>query len=238
MDISNALNRASLSGRSKLVFVATTLALVVGGCASTESVDLEELGLAMEVDIQAGSRFEVAVPLDPDTAISVAAAPRGVTAAISAAPDGESMLLSVAVDSETPRGAYNLALLVIRHGDEHELGWPFSVVEAGAASATEPTATTQPASVDVLLTVASPAPGDLFTNASIVRGETSSSTVGLRLTAGDIVLAEELIAAVDGGYETAVEFTNTCCIEMMLEVFHPDSDGLGVSIPLAYPEPG
>ena len=41
----------------------------------------------------------------------------------------------------------------------------------------------------------------------------------------------------DGLFSTTVEFTNTCCIEMTLEVFDIEPDlGLGVSIPLAYPE--
>ena len=229
----------SAASRLRLVAVTvTTLALLVGACGSTESVTIEDLGMSVEIDIQAGSEFELAFPLDHDTDISVASAPPGVTATITEAPNGESILLAVAVASDTPRGAYNLALLATRNGEDYELGWPFDVVEpVGAASPTDPVATTQPGVVDALLTVDAPMPGAVFTSRSTLRGETSSPTVGYRLNGGDMVLAEGTASAVDGTYAVTVEFTNTCCIEMLLEVFQLDPDGLSVQVPLTYPEP-
>ena len=242
MNVRKKMNSENVTSRRRLrVAAATTLALLVGACASTEPASLENLGLSMEVDIQPGTDFEVVVPIDPDTSIRLVSAPPGVSAAIPEAPNGDSILLSVAVDPDTPRGAYGLALLVTRDGKEYELGWPFKVVElAGGASATEPTATTQPASLQALLTVDSPQIGDLFTSSSVLRGETSSPTVAYRLLSpgGSVVLAEGTVTAVDGGSATIVEFTNTCCIEMVLEVFQPSADGLGLTIPLAYPESG
>jgi hypothetical protein len=112
-----------------LAVAAAALALFAGACSSDESVTLEDLGLDIEVDIEAGTEFELGVPLDPDTVVDVVAAPPGVNAGISAQPSEGSLLLTVAVDPDTPRGAYDLALLVTRNGEEYELGWPFEVVE-------------------------------------------------------------------------------------------------------------
>lgn len=109
--------------------------LLVGACASSSTVDLASLGLDIDTDIQAGSQFEVAVPIQSGTTITVASAPPGVTASISETAGGESILLSVAVDAGTPRGAYRLALFVVRGEEEYQLGWPFDVVD-GAATAT------------------------------------------------------------------------------------------------------
>jgi hypothetical protein len=52
------------------------------------------------------------------------------------------------------------------------------------------------------------------------------------------VLADGTIDVIDGKFSAVVEFTNTCCIEMMLEVFQTDEGGLSVTVPLAYPESG
>ena len=233
------VNSSSAPSRWRLLATTvTTLALLMGACGSTESVTIESLGLSVEVDIQAGSEFELAFPLDQDTSIGVVSAPPGVTATITEASNGESMLLAVAVDAATPRGAYNLALLATRNGEDYELGWPFDVVEpVGAASPTDPVATTQPGVVGALLTVDSPLPGAVFTSSSTLRGETSSPTVGYRLNAGDIVLAEGTAFTVDGTYATTIEFASPCCIEMLLEVYQLDRDGLSVQVPLTYPEP-
>jgi len=222
------------------VAALAAVTFMAGACASAEPVSLENLGLSMEVDIQAGGAFEVTVPVDPDTRVSVVAAPRGVTAAISEAPDERQLLLSVAVHSDTPRGAYNLALLVTRDGRAYELGWPFDVVDPNGGSPAGTTVTTQAGSVDALLTVDSPQVGTVFTGGSVLRGETSSPTVAYRLASarGDTTLAEGTVTAFDVRFSTIVGFTNTCCIEMVLEVFQPTPDGLALTIPLTYPESG
>jgi hypothetical protein len=103
---------------------------------------------------------------------------------------------------------------------------------------TDPVAPTQPASVAALLTVDTPQVGDLFESPSLIKGETSSLTVGYRLSAGDKVLTEGTVSAADGAFATVVEFTNACCVEMVLEVFQPSADGLALTIPLAFPESG
>lgn len=108
----------------------------------------------------------------------------------------------------------------------------------GAAASTDSVATTQPGVVDALLTVDSHLPGDVFTSRSTLKGATSSPIVGYRLNAGGIVLAEGTASAVEGRYATTAKFTNTCCIEMLPEVFQLDPDGLSVSVPLTYPETG
>jgi hypothetical protein len=52
------------------------------------------------------------------------------------------------------------------------------------------------------------------------------------------VLAEGTTDVIAGAFSTTLEFTNTCCIEMVLEVFQPGDDGLATTIPVAYPESG
>ena len=84
------------------VITAIALAVLVGACSAPAPVGLEELGLMIEADIQAGSSFEVVVPKVADTTVSVVSAPPGVSAAIGDVPSGGSMLLSVAVDPDTP----------------------------------------------------------------------------------------------------------------------------------------
>jgi hypothetical protein len=213
------------------VAAAVALAVVLAACGSASTVDLESLGLMIEADIQAGSRFETVVPARPDTTIDVVSAPPGVTASISEASDGESIVLSVVVEGDTPRGAYNLALRVVQDGEEYELGWPFEVVEPAGAAAT------LPGSVEAVLTVEIPQVGDVFPSPSVVSGLSSTDTVGYLLTGGgDVVLAEGTIDVVDGEFSSELEFANTCCIEMLLEVYHPGVDGLTVAIPLAFPE--
>lgn len=215
------------------VAVAAFLTVVVAACGSSSTVDIQSLGLGVEADIQAGSRLELAVPLQPDTTIQVAFAPAGVTAAISEAADGDSLLLSVAVDADTPRGAYNLALLVDQDGESYEVGWPFEVVEPVG------TATTVAGSVEAVLTVESPQVGDVISSPIAVRGTSSTGQVGYLLAGSDdTVLAEGTIDVLDETFSVTVDFVNTCCTEMRLEVFHPNEGGLSLTIPLTHPESG
>lgn len=100
----------------------------------------------------------------------------------------------------------------------------------------EPVAVTQPGSVATLLTVDSPQVGDLFVSTSPLRGQTSSPTVGYRLSAGDTVLTEGTVSSIDGQFATVLEFSDSCCTEMLLEVFHPEEAGLTLEIPLTHPD--
>lgn len=212
--------------------VAAAFTLVVAACGSSSAVDIQSLGLDVEADIQAGARFELALPVQPGTTIELVSAPPGVTASLSEA-GGGSLLLSVAVDADTPRGAYNLALRVDQDGDTHELGWPFEVVDPST------TLTTAPGTVDVLLTVDSPRPGDVVGSPATISGSSSTGQVGYTLTGGgDVVLAEGTIDVVDGFFSETIQFDNTCCIELALEVFHPSPNGTRLTIPITYPESG
>jgi hypothetical protein len=213
--------------------MAAALALMVlaSGCSAATAPDLESLGLAIETDIQAGATFEVAAPKQPGTTVSVDTTPAGITAAITDGPTAGMMLLKVNVEFDTPRGDYNLGLSVVRDGDEFLVGWPFGVVDPGG-----PVATTQPTTTEVVLTVESPQPGDLLVSSDIVKGFTSTEQVGYRLSAGGAVLDEGTLTTVDGYFESPIAFTNTCCIEMLLEVFQLDPAGTTVTIPLSYPE--
>jgi hypothetical protein len=80
----------------------------------------------------------------------------------------------------------------------------------------------------------------VFTADSVLRGQTSSPTVGYRLLAAgdDTVLAEGTVSAINGVFSAEVEFANTCCVEMVLDVFQPSTDGLALIIPLTHPESG
>ena len=197
--------------------MAAALALMVlaSACSASTAPDLESLGLAIETDIQAGATFEVAAPMQPDTTVSVKTTPAGVTAAITDGRTAGMMLLTVNVEFDTPRGSYSLGLSVIRDGEEFVVGWPFEVVEPGGPT---PTTTQQP-TTEAVLTVESPQPGDLMVSSDIVRGFTSTDLVGYKLSAGGTVLDEGTLTTVDGHFESPIVFTNTCCIEMLLEVF-------------------
>lgn len=116
-----------------MAVIAVGLGFGLGACTSTESVELADVGLEIGVDIQAGEEIEIVVPADPDTAVAIASVPNGVTASFSGGAEG-SRVLSVVVDPDTPGGAYVLALLVTRGGEEHELIWPFDVVQHDAAA--------------------------------------------------------------------------------------------------------
>ena len=210
--------------------------MLVAACSATEAVDIESLGLALTVDIQAGTTFEVAVPATPNTTLTVVSAPPGVSATITDAPD-DMIQLSVAVDEDTPRGAYNLALLAVRDGESYELGWPFEVIEPEvSAPTTVPVDSTAPAPVEALLVVDSPQPGDVFPSLGLISGRSSTSFIGYRLSAGGQPIAQGSLETANGAFDVQLGFTNDCCIEMLLEVFHVNDDGLLVSIPLTYPE--
>lgn len=224
--------RRSGPGAGRRIAVAAALTVLVGACGSSSTVDIQSLGLDVGAEIQAGQQFELSVPVEPDTTIELVSAPPGVTASLTEAADGKSVRLALDVDADTPRGAYNVALRVDKDGKEYELGWPFDVVEGGG------TASTVAGSWAGLLTVDTPGVGDVFASPSAIAGESSSSTVTYVLSAGDMVLAEGTIDVVDGAYSTLVEFTNTCCIEMTLEVRHPGEGEAILSIPVAYPESG
>jgi len=115
---------------------AAALALMVlaTGCSSSEEPSLESLNLAIAADIQAGETFEVAVPSQSDTLVAVETTPAGVTAAITDDSEAGTMLLTVNVEFDTPRGAYNLGLSVVRDGKEFLVGWPFEVIDPGGAA--------------------------------------------------------------------------------------------------------
>jgi hypothetical protein len=225
------------SRRRLAMAAALALMVLASGCSASTAPDLESLGLAIETDIQAGATFEVAAPKQPGTTVSVKTTPAGITAAITDAPTDGMMLLMVNVEFDTPRGDYNLGLSVIRDGEEFVVGWPFEVVEPGGPTPTTvPVATTQPTTSEAVLAVESPQPGDLLVSSDIVKGFTSTEQVGYRLSAGGAVLDEGTLTTVDGYFESPIVFTNTCCIEMLLEVFHLDAEGMTVTIPLSYPE--
>ncbi|NND02383.1 MAG: hypothetical protein HKN91_06300 [Acidimicrobiia bacterium] len=224
--------------RQVLVAIAAS-SMLMAACSATEAVDIESLGLVVSADIQAGTTFELAVPSNPDVELTVVSAPPGVTATLSEVAD-ERWLLKIVVDEDTPRGAYNLALRAVRDGESYELGWPFEVVEpVGAVSTTVPVDTTQPAVVDEFLVVDSPQPGDVFDDLSLISGRSSTAFIGYRLSAGGEAIAQGSLETANGEFSVKLSgFVNDCCIEMLLEVFHVNDDGLLVSIPVTYPEQG
>ena len=131
--------------------VSTVLATA---CSGAEAPDLESLGLAIEVDIAAGTTFEVAVPEQTDTTVRVRTTPAGVTAAVTDGPSEGTIQLTVNVEFDTPRGDYNLGLGVFRGGEEFVVEWPFTVVEPDGPR----TATTLPADASGILSVDVPSP--------------------------------------------------------------------------------
>jgi len=209
--------------------------VLASACSASSAPDLESLGLAIETDIQAGATFEVTVPKQPNMTVSVKTTPAGVTAAITDGPTQDMLRLTVHVEFDTPRGDYNLGLSAIRDGEEFLVGWPFTVTEPESPTPTTTRATTQPPT-EAVLTVVSPQPGDLMVSSDNVTGFSSTELVGYRLSAGGTVLDEGTLTAVDGYFESPIVFTNTCCIEMLLEVFSLDAERITVAIPLSYPE--
>ena len=112
---------------------ATALIVLAAACSSADAPDLESIGLAVETDIQAGSTFEVTVPRQADTSVSVATMPPGVTAAFTPGAADDTIKLTVNVEFDVPRGEYDLGLSVVRDGEEYTVGWPFEVTEPGGA---------------------------------------------------------------------------------------------------------
>ena len=116
----------------------------------------------------------------------------------------------------------------------------------GSTAASSVPSSTVPSSVESWLTVDTPVPGEVVTSPAVLIGTSSSPQIGYRLYAGgDITLTEGTVESdpqQEGRFEVTIEFTNTCCMEMTLEVFSIDPEvGSGpttVSIPLAYPESG
>ena len=110
----------------------------------------------------------------------------------------------------------------------------------------EPTQTTAPAVTESVLVVSTPAIGDVVESPMQIVGVSSQPEIGYRLLGGGQLVAEGTLADTgltitsDGAFTASLDFENTCCIEMTLELFHQmrdGSEGLGLSIPIAYPEP-
>jgi hypothetical protein len=115
----------------------------------------------------------------------------------------------------------------------------------GDETTVPPTEPTAAAVTESVLVVSSPAIGDVVESPMQIVGESSQPRIGYRLFGGGRLLVAGTLAdaaieiAADGSFTSSLVFANTCCIEMELELFHemPDgSEGLGLSIPLTYPE--
>lgn len=118
-----------IPGRRRLVSaVVITCLLSLVGCAE-EPPTLESIGLSITTDLEAGTTFEVAFPVQEDTELQVLSAPPGITASIGMGRGAAMRLLRVVIDRDTPRGEYNLGISVVRGGTETVLGWPFEVVD-------------------------------------------------------------------------------------------------------------
>lgn len=126
--------------------------------------------------------------------------------------------------------------------DESPAGAEESTVASGDGS----TETTAAAVTESVLVVSSPAIGDVVESPLQIVGNSSQPEIGYRLIGGgQLLLATGVLAdagidiAADGSFTSSLYFENTCCIEMTLELFHEmpgGSEGLGLSIPLTYPE--
>lgn len=222
----------------RAIAAIAALAVILTACSSSDPVDIESLGLGVDVDIEAGETFELSVPATPDVDLSLVMAPNGVAASLSENEESDMIDLVVTVDEDTARGDYALALLAVKEGDRYELSWPFRVIEPMSAAPTTmaPVDTTQPGTVEEMLVVDTPQPGDVFGDLSLISGRSSESFVGYRLLAGGQPIAQSSLETSNGEFEVKLGFINDCCIEMTLEVFHIHDDGLLVSIPLTYPE--
>ncbi|NND04084.1 MAG: hypothetical protein HKN91_14985 [Acidimicrobiia bacterium] len=94
--------------------------------------------------------------------------------------------------------------------------------------------------------VITPQPGDLAESPLLITGEsmTGDGNVHYRLMAGGMVIAQGLTTGGSNGvwapFSVAVDFTNECCIEMLLEVYEaapvPGGELFIVRIPLSYSE--
>lgn len=93
--------------------------------------------------------------------------------------------------------------------------------------------------LESFIEISSPNSGDLVTSPLVITGEGTASEVAYRLSAGGSTLAAGTITPEGGDFAVTVDFTNTCCIEMLLEVFDPivdPSETFRIGIPLSYPE--
>ncbi len=112
-----------------LIVVWSLLGFPLGNDSSESSaVDLEQLGLSVSAEIQAGQWVEVTVPVLEDTVVTIGTVPEGVTATLTPAIEG-TMTLRVAPAADTPRGQYNLGLIAITDGERQELSWPFRIAD-------------------------------------------------------------------------------------------------------------
>ena len=153
-----------------------------------------------------GNRIEVVDPMTERGGELLVTHPRG----------GSALIFNLAVD--TASGSPGIVDLVLG-------------ADAGGS-----TGTAQPAQTEHELTVTQPQPGDLFPSGSSITGLTTTETIEYRLLAEGTSLASGTVATDEGAFTTTVSFTNTCCIEMSLEIIQP---GVGLTtIPLSYPEPG
>ena len=126
-----------------------------------------------------------------------------------------------------------------------------TTTEAPSSTTEAPPTTTEAPIPDPIkremIEVTTPTAGDLVTSPLIVTGmsNTFEATVNYRLSAGGTVLAEGFTMGGTGDwapFEATIEFENTCCTEMLLEVFEVSAQNGSeinlVSIPLAFPEEG
>ncbi len=137
------------------------------------------------------------------------------------------------------RSRIGLALLLVLLAST--IGACASVSDVGASDPSDPSdplaPSSAPATVVQELTVDSPLPGEVFPSPSTIRGTSSTEWISFRLTASGLPLIEGTMPVDDDGtFAFTVDFENTCCIEMLLEVFQRTEGGLAVEIPVAYPE--
>lgn len=126
---------------------------------------------------------------------------------------------------------------------------PGSTTVAPPSTPTSVPTTTEPTPDPIKrarIEVRTPMPGDVTSSPIELTGEsmTIDGTVHFRLTAGGTVIAQGIATGGSAGvwapFAATIEFTNECCIEMLLEVFEVSAtDGSElhkVAVPLAYPE--
>ena len=94
----------------------------------SSAVDLEQLGLSVSAEIQAGLSVEFTVPLPEGRVVTLGTVPEGVTATLTPAREG-TMTLRVAPSADMPRGEYLLGIVVVTDGEQQELSWPFRVAD-------------------------------------------------------------------------------------------------------------
>ena len=86
--------------------------------------------MSIETDpFQAGTEFEFTFLAPDEASLELASAPAGVEAQLLPTADESYYRLTISVAADTPRGAYNLGIIVEEDGDRTLLGWPFDVVD-------------------------------------------------------------------------------------------------------------